>query len=32
MNKVMDIKNFSFTYANAKKPSLKNINLPMCQS
>ena len=29
MNKVMDIKNFSFTYANAKKPSLKNINLPI---
>jgi len=29
MNKVMDIKNFSFTYANAIKPSLKNINLPI---
>ena len=27
--KVMDIKNFSFTYAGANKPSLKNINLPV---
>ena len=27
--KVMDIKNFSFTYAEAAKPSLKNINLPI---
>ncbi|ACM92283.1 phosphate ABC transporter, ATP-binding protein [Nautilia profundicola AmH] len=27
--KVMDIKNFSFTYAGASKPSLKNINLPI---
>jgi phosphate transport system ATP-binding protein len=27
--KVMDIKNFSFTYAGASKPSLKNINLPV---
>jgi len=27
--KVMDIKNFSFTYASASSPSLKNINLPI---
>ncbi|GAB6074360.1 phosphate ABC transporter ATP-binding protein PstB [Nautilia lithotrophica] len=27
--RVMDIKNFSFTYAGALKPSLKNINLPV---
>ena len=27
--KVMDIKNFSFTYNKANKPSLKNINLPV---
>jgi phosphate transport system ATP-binding protein len=27
--KVMDIKNFSFTYAGAPKPSLTNINLPV---
>jgi len=27
--KVMDIKNFYFTYAGASKPSLKNINLPI---
>ncbi|GAX87804.1 phosphate transport system ATP-binding protein [Lebetimonas natsushimae] len=27
MQKVMDIKNFSFTYAGAEKPSLKNINM-----
>ena len=26
---VIDIKNFSFTYAKAPKPSLKNINLPI---
>jgi len=26
---VMDIKNFSFTYAGADKPSLKNITLPI---
>jgi len=26
---IMDIKNFSFTYAGASKPSLKNINLPI---
>ena len=26
---IMDIKNFSFTYASATKPSLKNINLPI---
>ena len=25
----MDIKNFSFTYAGADKPSLKNVNLPI---
>jgi phosphate transport system ATP-binding protein len=29
IDKVMDIKNFSFTYAGADKPSLKNINLPV---
>ncbi len=28
-NKVMDIKNFYFTYAGAGKPSLKNINMPI---
>jgi len=27
--KVMEIKNFYFTYAGASKPSLKNINLPI---
>jgi len=27
--KAMDIKNFSFTYAGADKPSLKNVNLPI---
>ena len=27
--KVMDIKNFYFTYAGANKPSLKNINMPI---
>jgi len=27
--KIMDIKNFSFTYPNAKEKSLKNINLPI---
>ena len=26
---MMEIKNFSFTYAKASKPSLKNINLPI---
>ena len=26
---VIDIKNFSFTYASAPKPSLRNINLPI---
>jgi len=26
---IMDIKNFSFTYAKATKPSLNNINLPI---
>jgi len=26
---IMDIKNFSFTYAGMTKPSLKNINLPI---
>ncbi|GAB6045242.1 phosphate ABC transporter ATP-binding protein PstB [Caminibacter profundus] len=29
LEKVMDIKNFSFTYAGASKPSLKSINLPI---
>ena len=29
LEKVMDIKNFSFTYAGANKPSLKNINMPI---
>jgi len=29
LTKVMDIKNFSFTYPGAPKPSLKNINLPV---
>ncbi len=29
LEKVMDIKNFSFTYNGANKPSLKNINLPI---
>jgi len=29
LDKVMDIRNFSFTYAGASKPSLKNINLPI---
>ena len=29
LEKVMDIKNFSFTYAGANKPSLKKINLPV---
>ncbi len=29
LEKVMDIKNFSFTYAGAEKPSLKKINLPV---
>jgi phosphate transport system ATP-binding protein len=29
MQKVMDIKDFYFTYAGASKPSLKNINLPI---
>jgi phosphate transport system ATP-binding protein len=29
LEKVMDIKNFSFTYAGANKPALKNINLPI---
>ena len=28
-DKVMDIKNFYFTYAGASKPSLKNINMPI---
>ena len=28
-DRVMDIKNFSFTYAGADKPNLKNINLPI---
>lgn len=28
-NLVMELKNFSFTYANAPKPSLKSINLPI---
>ena len=28
-NLVMDVKDFSFTYASAEKPSLKNINLPI---
>ncbi len=30
--KVMDIKGFSFTYAGAPKPSLKNINLPIYEN
>jgi len=29
---IMDIKNFSFTYAGASKPSLKNINLPILEN
>ncbi len=29
LDKVMDIKNFYFTYAGASKPSLKNINMPI---
>jgi len=29
IEKVMDIKDFYFTYAGATKPSLKNINLPI---
>jgi len=29
---IMDIKNFSFTYAKATKPSLKNINLPILEN
>ena len=29
IEKVMDVKNFYFTYAGATKPSLKNINLPI---
>ena len=29
LEKVMDIKNFYFTYAGASKPSLKNISLPI---
>ena len=29
---IMDIKNFSFTYASASKPSLKNINLPILEN
>jgi phosphate transport system ATP-binding protein len=29
LEKVMDIKNFSFTYAKAPKPSLRNIDLPI---
>jgi len=29
LEKVMDIKNFSFKYAGAEKPSLKNINMPI---
>jgi len=28
---IMDIKNFSFTYASATNPSLKNINLPILE-
>jgi phosphate transport system ATP-binding protein len=28
----MDIKNFSFTYASASKPSLNNINLPILEN
>jgi len=28
-DKVMDIKNFYFTYAGASKPNLKNINIPI---
>ena len=28
-NLVMDVKDFSFTYASADKPSLKMINLPV---
>jgi len=30
--KVMDIRNFYFTYAKANKPSLKNINLPIYEN
>ncbi|WP_024789340.1 phosphate ABC transporter ATP-binding protein PstB [Lebetimonas sp. JH292] len=29
MIKVMDVKNFYFTYAGAEKPTLKNINMPI---
>jgi len=29
---IMNIKNFSFTYAGASKPSLKNINLPIIEN
>ncbi len=29
MNKIMDIKNFYFTYAGAQKPSLQNITVPI---
>jgi len=29
---IMDIKNFSFTYRGAEKPSLKNINLPILEN
>jgi phosphate transport system ATP-binding protein len=29
LKKVMDIKNFSFTYAKTPKPSLRNIDLPI---
>jgi len=32
MKKVMDIKDFSFTYAGATEPSLKNINLPIYEN
>ena len=29
MNKIMEVKDFYFTYPGAEKPSLKNINLPI---
>ena len=32
MKKVMDIKDFSFSYAGATEPSLKNINLPIYEN
>jgi len=32
MKKVMDVKDFSFTYAGASEPSLVNINLPIYEN